>query len=154
MSASSRVDRLMRRIRSVARDYYQLTGRPLGCTGEIAEYEAARILNLELCEARQAGYDAIRRAGGKTQRLQVKGRCVREGTGGSQRLGRIRRDAEWDGVVLVLLDADLNPREILEADRRAVIAALAKPGSIARRERGALSISHFRQIARTVWKCP
>ena len=43
----------------LAREYYRPTGKPLGITGEVDEYEAARILGVELTPARQAGYDAI-----------------------------------------------------------------------------------------------
>jgi hypothetical protein len=53
-----------------------LTGKPLGVTGEIAEYEAARILGPALTLARQAAYDAIERKDGKVRPLQIKGRCV------------------------------------------------------------------------------
>jgi hypothetical protein len=38
---------------------------PPSVTGEIAEYEAAHILNLELSPARQTGYDAIRTSAGR-----------------------------------------------------------------------------------------
>ena len=47
------------RTQVLAREYYRLTGKPLGITGEVDEYEAARILSVELTPARQAGYDAI-----------------------------------------------------------------------------------------------
>ena len=30
----------------LAREYYRLTGKPLGITGEVDEYEAARILGV------------------------------------------------------------------------------------------------------------
>ena len=46
--------------KALAARYYQLTGKPLGITGEIAELEAAELLGLSLADARQAGYDAIR----------------------------------------------------------------------------------------------
>lgn len=62
--------------KQLARQYRALTGRPIGCTGEIAEYEAARLLGLELAAVRQAGYDAIRRNGNAVERLQIKGRCI------------------------------------------------------------------------------
>src|SRR5438874_1729828 len=35
---------LLQRAKLLAKEYYQLTGRPLGVTGEIAEYEAVRLL--------------------------------------------------------------------------------------------------------------
>lgn len=61
----------------VAREYYELTEKPLGVIGEIAEYEVARILKLKLSSARQSGYDAIREVNGKSELLQIKG-CPRE----------------------------------------------------------------------------
>jgi hypothetical protein len=36
---------VMARARSVAVDYYRLTGKPLGITGEIGEFEAACLLD-------------------------------------------------------------------------------------------------------------
>lgn len=50
-------------VRRLAQKYYASTGTPLGVTGELAEYEAAEKLDLELADARTAGYDAIRRKG-------------------------------------------------------------------------------------------
>jgi hypothetical protein len=62
-------------MKKLAGRYRVPTGKPLGITGEVAEYEAARLLELELIIARQAGYDAIRSQDGKITRYQVKGRC-------------------------------------------------------------------------------
>ena len=42
---------------------------------------------------------------------------------------------------MVLLDASFSATEIGEADRAAVLAALAVPGSKARNERGALGVA-------------
>lgn len=145
-----RIGELIASAKDIARRYRALTGRPLGITGEVAEYEAARLLGLELAGVRQAGYDATRRAGGVEERLQIKGRCVLSKNPG-QRLGRIDLDKEWDGVLLVLLDSDLEPMAIYEADRSAVEAALLAPGSKARNKRGALSVSKFKNIGRQVW---
>lgn len=139
--------------KGIAKQYRALTGRPLGITGEVAEYEAARLLGLDLAEVRQAGYDAIRRTGQIEERLQVKGRCVLSNKPG-QRLGRIDLDQEWDTVLVVLLDADLDPIAIYEAPRAIVRAALQVPGSKARNERGALSVSKFKSIGRQVWPVP
>ena len=35
-------------VNPLAAEYYQLTGKPLGVTGEVAEYIAAEALGLEL----------------------------------------------------------------------------------------------------------
>lgn len=136
--------------KQLARQYRALTGRPIGCTGEIAEYEAARLLGLELAAVRQAGYDAIRRNGNAVERLQIKGRCILNDKPG-QRLGRIDLSKEWNGVLLVLLDPDLEPTAIFEADRADIEAALLAPGSKARNEHGALAVSKFKAIGRKVW---
>lgn len=51
-------------------------------------------------------------------------------------------------MLLVLLDRDLEPTAIYEARRPAIKRAIEKPGSSARNERGALSISQFKAIAK------
>jgi len=54
------------RTRNVAADYYRLTGRPLGITGEIAEYEVAQLLGMTLAPVRAAGYNAFKSDGTKS----------------------------------------------------------------------------------------
>jgi hypothetical protein len=144
------IGKLINQAKAIAKAYRELTGRPLGITGEVAEYEAARLLNLRLSEARQAGYDAIRSDG---TTIQVKGRVVFKNSNLGQRIGRIRLDHDWDVVVLVLMNADFEPVEIYEALRSDVQVALEAPGSRSRNERGALSVSKFKSIARLVWSC-
>ena len=61
MSAESEILVLLGEAKRIAKQYRRITGRPLGITGEIAEYEAARLLDIELSPVRQAGFDAIRR---------------------------------------------------------------------------------------------
>lgn len=140
--------------KALARRYRALTGKPLGVTGEVAEFEASRILGLELVEARTAGYDAIRREKGMAVRLQVKGRCILPGSKPGQRIGKIDISKEFDGVLLVLMDEALDATSIYEADRASVIAALIAPGSKSRNERGALGIPKFKSIGKCIWKRP
>ena len=129
--------------KDVAVRFKNLTGKPLGITGEIAEFSAAKLLGLELAEARQAGYDAVDSSGRK---IQIKGRCLPEKPGPGQRLGSIRLDHEWDSVLLVLLDQSFEVIEMWEADRPEVQEAILAPGSKARNERGALAVGKFKQI--------
>jgi hypothetical protein len=137
--------------KAVARRYRKLTGRPLGITGEVAEYEAARLLGLRLADVRQDGYDAVLETAGCVRKLQIKGRCILETSKRSQQVGKIKLEKEWDGVLLVLMDGEFEPLDIFEADRPAVTAALQEPGSKARNERGALAVSRFKSIGRQVW---
>jgi hypothetical protein len=136
----------------LAQEYRALTGKPLGITGEVAEYEAARILGVTLTPARQAGYDAIEDRNGKKVRLQIKGRCVLNDSKPGQRVGSIDIKKEFDAVLLVLLDGSFEATAIYEATREAVVDALTKPGSKARNERGALGVSKFKSIGFMRWK--
>jgi hypothetical protein len=144
--------KILREAKKLAQRYRAATGKPLGITGEVAEYEAARILDVELTPARQAGYDAIERANGVNRRLQIKGRCLLPGSKPGQRLGSIDTEKEWDAVLMVLLDENFDATEIYEAHRSAILAALAAPGSKARNERGAMSVPMFKRIGKIRWQ--
>ena len=52
MAQENAVMNLLHDAKMLAQQYRTLTGKPLGITGEVAEYEAARILDLELTAAR------------------------------------------------------------------------------------------------------
>jgi hypothetical protein len=143
----ARVREILATVKPLAAQYYRLTGKPLGVTGEVAEYVAAEILGLTLAPARTPGYDALR----GTERIQIKGRAYGEDAKPGQRMSRIKADAPCDTVLLVLLDnATLEPREMWEAPFASVAARLACPGSKAR-ARGALGVAEFKRIAHCVW---
>lgn len=144
------IKNIMQQIRKVAIEYYNLTGKPLGVTGEIAEYEAARILGLKLCVVRQAGYDAFKANGKVKMRVQIKGRRLTEKSKSSQRLGKIRTDQKWDSVMYVELNARYEAVRIYEASRKSVVKALNVPGSKAR-ARGALGVQKFKSIGSLIW---
>ena len=72
----TRIGELLGSAKQIAKEYRRITGKPLGITGEVGEYEAARILGIELAEARQDGFDATHCTGGKTTRIQIKTRCL------------------------------------------------------------------------------
>jgi hypothetical protein len=151
MNNDKEIMRLLASVKKLAQRYRVLTGKPLGITGEIAEFEAAKLLRIKLTPARTAGYDAIRKRNGRIHRLQIKGRCVLPGANSGQRMGAINVEGEFDGVLLVLMDESFNATAIYEADRSDVVAALIAPGSVARNERGALGVQKFKSIGRCVW---
>ena len=144
-----RVGEILERARQAAIDYYTLTGKPLGITGEYGEYLTAKLLDLELVDARSPGFDAI---DGDGRKIQIKARSIpRQKKLTGQRVGSIRLDHQWDCVVLILLDERFQPQAIYEVDREPIQAALMKPGSKARNERGSLAISQFQSLGRQVW---
>ena len=143
---------ILKEAKKLAQRYRSLTGKPLGITGEVAEYEAARILGVELTPARQAGYDAIEQTGETVRRLQIKGRCLLPNCKPGQRLGSIDIKKDWDAVMMVLLNENFDAVEIHVAERVAVLAALSAPGSRSRNEHGALGVNKFKAIGRLVWQ--
>lgn len=143
----TRVRQILATIKPLAGEFYRLTGKPLGVTGEIAEYVAAEKLGLVLAPARTTGYDALR----GSERIQIKGRAYGEGTKPGQRMSRIKADSPCDIVLLVLLDnLTLEAHEMWEAPFSSVGELLRRTPSKAR-ARGALSVSEFKTIARQVW---
>jgi hypothetical protein len=149
--AIERVREILATVKPLAAEYYRLTGKPLGVTGEVAEYVAAETLGLVLADARTPGHDAIRQTPDGPQRIQIKGRAYGDDAKPGQRISRIKTDAACDAVLLVLLDnMTLDAREMWEAPFTAVAARLAVPGSKSR-DRGALGVSEFKRMARRVW---
>lgn len=149
------IKQILATVKPLAAEYYQLTGKPLGVTGEIAEYVAAEKLNLVLTPARTSGHDAVRRTPEGELRIQIKGRAFGKASKPGQRLGRIKNGADCDTVLLVVLDnATLEPVGTWEAPYKAVCDRLAEPGSKARNERGALSVGDFKRLAKPVWPPP
>jgi hypothetical protein len=137
--------------KQIAKRYRDLTGKPLGITGEVGEFEAAELMSLRLTGARQPGYDALAPDG---HRIQVKARCILQGSKKSQHVGTITLKHEWDTVMLILMDGDFEPLEIHEANRADIERELNRPGSKARNVRGSLSVSKFKSIASPVWSRP
>ena len=139
---------LIQDAKKLAKKYRQLTGKPLGITGEVGEFVAAELLNLELTNARNPGYDAIDQDG---KRIQIKSRCILPNAKPGQRVGGIRVNHEFDYVILLLMDENFEPLEIYRANYSDVKIAIENEGSIARNVRGSLGISKFKSIGSKVW---
>lgn len=142
---------LLKQAKAIAVEYYRLTNKPLGVTGEVAEYEAAEKLGLTLVEARKPAIDAY--CDITRELFQIKGRAVSANDRYRGRVSKIK-DGNFHAVLLVLLDkASLEPIEIWRAERQEVMARLSVPGSKSRNDRGQMGISQFRSIegARKVW---
>jgi hypothetical protein len=151
MSADDAVMEVLHKAKRLAQRYRQLTGKPLGITGEVAEYEAARILGVKLTPARNTGFDATEQRSGSLRRLQIKSRCLLPDCKPGQRLGSIDIEKEFDAVLMVLLDENFDATAIYEAERKAVIKAIKEPGSKSRNERWALGVNKFKAIGKLRW---
>lgn len=145
------VDKLMTQARRLAVEYRQATGKPLAVTSEIANYDAARLLNLELLPAGQHGYDAIGKGARAGERIQIKGRTIFDRSKSGHRIGQLKLGQDWDTLVLVLMDENFEPFEIYEAGRETVEDSLEMDGNTRRGKRGAMSVARFKNIGRLVW---
>ena len=146
------VDKLIAEARRLSAEYRKATGRPLGgVSGEIAEYDAARLMDLEICEPKPGGYDAIGRGKRAGMRIQIKGRTIFDEGKAGQRIGQLKVEQEWDSVMLVLMDENLDAFEIYEAAREDIMQAVTDSNVSNRNKRGAMSVAKFKAISQLVW---
>ena len=146
------VDKLMAQTRKLAAEFRQTTGQALPVTAEIANFDAARLLELDIIQPPPGGYDALGLSGEREGlRYQIKGRAIFDEKKGGQRLGQLKLEQAWDAILLVLLDEQYEPSEIYEASREEIEAAMGEAADSKRNKRGAMSVARFRHIARLVW---
>jgi hypothetical protein len=146
------VDKLISEARRLAAEFRRTTGKPLpGVSGEIAEHDAARLLNLEICEDRSQGCDAIGRDSREGKRIQIKARVIFDEEKSGQRIGQLRLEQDWDSVVLVIMDENYEPAEIYEAERDDILDVMDEAAGSSRKKRGAMSVARFKIISRLVW---
>ncbi|MBD3671161.1 MAG: hypothetical protein HUJ29_10340 [Gammaproteobacteria bacterium] len=142
----------MNQTRKLARDYRQAMGKPLAVSNELAIYDAARLLGLDIVDDFDGGYDAVGRdAERKAQRYQIKARAIFDESKSGQRIGQVKMDKEWDAVLLIIMDDNYEPREIFEASRDVIKQALDEAGDSKRAKRGAMSVAKFKKIGNRVW---
>ncbi|MGI9439324.1 MAG: DUF6998 domain-containing protein [Parvibaculales bacterium] len=152
---------LVRDIRRLATQYYQLTGKPLGVTGELGEIAVAELMGFKLAVARKEVFDALKPDG--TQ-VQIKARAVKNTKKfGGQRIGAIKLEKQWDTVMLVIMsNKTFEPIKIYEAQRVAIQNAISRVPEVGQsmrtegkaRKKGALAISEFIRISNEVWSAP
>ncbi len=145
------LEKLMSETRRLAVEYRRTTGKPLAVSGEIARYDAARLLSLELVDDPSIGYDAIGTGPREDLRIQIKGRAILGPGKSGQRVGQLKMHQGWDCLVLVLMDENFEPLEIYEADRASIDECLRTSTNSGRNRRGSLSVARIKIIGRLVW---
>ncbi|PHS23406.1 MAG: hypothetical protein COA83_09970 [Methylophaga sp.] len=145
------IDKLMHETRQLAAKYRQATGSTLAVTGEIARFDVAKTLNLNLIDDMTLGHDAIGTGNRESLRILIKGRVIFEDSKSSPRVGQIKTDGRWDNVVLVLFDDDYMPAEMYEATEKAIKEATGSESGSVNKKRGAMSVAQFKKIGQLVW---
>jgi hypothetical protein len=146
------IDTLMNQTRKLAKEYREAMGRPLAVSNELAVYDAARLLKLDITDDNEAGYDAVGREGERAgKRYQIKARAIFDESKSGQRVGQVKMDKQWDSVLLIIMDDNYEPREIYEASREVLTEALEEGKESKRAKRGAMSVAKFKIIGEQVW---
>ena len=70
------VEKIIEQALRLAAEYRAATGKPLPVSAEIANFDAARFLGLELVASAPSGYDAVGRGEREGLRYQIKGRAI------------------------------------------------------------------------------
>ncbi len=143
------IDKLIEETRRLAAEFRRTTGTMLPVSGEIARYDVAHELNLELNKEQVAGYDAIGTGSREGMKVQIKGRVIGDVLKSSHRIGQFNPDGDWDLLIVSLMDEDFQPQEMYEATRGEIIEALNPDSS--RSKRGAMSVAKFKIISELVW---
>jgi hypothetical protein len=145
------IEKLMAETRRLAADYRRATGKTLPVSGEIAVYDAIRILGLEAVTDNTVGHDAVDNRLTPPKRYQVKARVIFDENRTDHRIGQLKLEQAWDSVLLVLMNEDYEPEAIYAADRPAITEAMANTKDSNRAKRGAMSVARFKIIGRSVW---
>ena len=145
------LDKLMHETRLLAAKYRSTTGTTLPVTGEIARFDVAKALNLQLIDDLTLGYDAIGQDERDGLRILIKGRVIFEDSRSSPRIGQINPDGRWDNVVMVLFDDNYMPVEMYEATNDDIATAIKTKKDSQNKKRGAMSVAQFKIIGQRVW---
>ncbi|VAW74410.1 hypothetical protein MNBD_GAMMA12-159 [hydrothermal vent metagenome] len=144
------MEKLYAETRSIAARFRHTMGKNIGgITSELAAYDAARFLGLELCNEQECGYNAIGVEQYSGQKILIKGRAIFKDQKSRQRLGQIKLNIEWDIILVVLLDDNFEPQEIYLATRTQITDILNdKEGA---KQKGPMSVAKFKAISKLVW---
>lgn len=143
-----KLDKLMDETRRLAAEYRRSTGSTLPVSAELAKFDAINLLGLRTPDNPASGVDALRDGEQGVERIQIKGRVIFDPNKSGQRVGQLNMDADWDVVVLVMMDEEYQSTEIYALSKTDLLKALSESSSNAR---GALSVKKFQALADKVW---
>ena len=142
------IEKLIEQTRKLCVQWYA-QGKTTGMTGEIAAFDAARFLDLELCEDKTVGYTAVGKGSRQDKKILIKGRAIFKDQKSRQRLGQLNMDVDWDLLVLVILDEQFEAQEIYEITRQKVEKALDEQKNLSRK--GSMTVAKFKVLSELVW---
>jgi len=148
-----KLDKLMDETRRLATEYRRSTGSTLPVSAELAKFDAISLLGLRSLEEPESGVDALRDTEQGVERIQIKGRVIFDPKKTGQRVGQLNFDANWDVVLLVMMDENYQSTAIYSISKSQLLKVLAEQQDGKNNSRGALSVKKFQAIAEQVWSC-
>ena len=146
-----KLDKLMAETRRLAAEYRRSTGSTLPVSAELAKFDAISLLGLRTLDTPISGVDALCDTERGVERVQIKGRVIFDAKKTGQRVGQLNLDADWDIVLLVMMDEDYQSTAIFSVSKTQLLKVLAEQHDAKSTARGALSVKKFQAIAEQVW---
>ncbi len=143
------VDKLIAETRRIAKEYRLATGKILPVTPEIAINDAISILELLPNNEKNSAYDAIYEKKGECLKVQIKGRAIFDDKKQGYRIGEVKRDQEWDAIILVIMNSDFMTEEIYMVKRDIILNELEEKKKS--NKKGAMTIAKFKMISELLW---
>jgi len=137
------IDKLMQETRRLAAQYRQSTGQTLPISGELARYDATRLLQLSADFKGTKGPLA-------NKIVQIKSRVIFDEQKSGYRIGQLDLGGSWQVCALVLYEASYEPFAIYIASHESILEAKNTISSKTK-ARGAMSLAQFKRIAQCVW---
>jgi hypothetical protein len=145
------IDKLMQETRRLAAEYRQSTGQTLPISGELARYDAARLLKLLPLDKPLKSVDFMGSEGPlANQLIQIKSRVIFDKEKTGYRIGQLDVGANWQICALVLYQANYEPTAIYIATQAMIVETLSKRPTTAK-ARGLMSLAQFKRLANLIW---
>lgn len=145
------LEKLMDETRRIATEYRASTGATLPVSGELAKFDAIRLLGMEPPGVTERAVDAILKTVNEEQKVQIKGRVIFNPEKPGYRIGQLNLDADWHWLVLVLMNEKYETTEIYRLQKSQLMRELADKHSN-KKSRGAISVRKFKAIAELCWR--
>lgn len=145
------LEKLMDETRRLASEYRKSTGSTLPVSAELAKYDAIKLLKLSPLDSQERAVDALWATPEGNKKVQVKGRVIFEPTKSGYRVGQFNLDADWDIIVLVLMNQDYETYRIYRLDRERLLEVIAGVEGGKKNVRGAMSVKKFAAVSQLCW---
>lgn len=142
------VNKLTAEARKLAVDYREATGKTLPITSEIAINDAVHLLELKPAAKDANGHDALMEYNNEEIKVLIKGRAIFDETKSGHRLGQLKLEQEWDGIILVVMNDQFETVEIYFCHRDEISTALSETTP---NKRGSITLARFKIISELIW---